>query len=387
MEKTNTALGSQLSLRGLTLKNRVVISPMCMYSAKDGVADDFHVAHHGRFALGGAGLVFTEATAVNGAGRITAGCLGLWNEEQEQALSRITSLLHRIGSAAGIQLNHSGRKGSSERPWEGGGPLCSSATSARELDWQTVGATEEPGGPGWPMVHALSHDEIAAIVRDFANAAMRADRAGFDVLEVHCGHGYLLHQFLSPLSNTRADLYGGSLEGRMRLTLEVSSAIRANWPASKPMFARLSSVDGVGVGWSVDDSIALARRLKTIGVDVIDCSSGGMALPKDKQLVTRTPGFHLPYSESIRCEADIPTVAVGLIREPAFAQAILSEGRADLIAIAREALFNPNWANHALLQEQGATSWDGWPQPHGWWLRRRPEQKPARDVTVRTEST
>lgn len=371
MDNASTTLGSPLTLRGVTLKNRVVISPMCMYCAKDGVADDFHLAHQGRFALGGAGLVFTEATAVNAVGRITAGCLGLWNDEQEQALFRMVSLLHRLGAAAGIQLNHSGRKGSAERPWEGGGPLCSSATPERKLDWPTVGATEEPVGPGWPMVHALTQHEIAAIVDDFAQAAVRADRAGYDVLEIHCAHGYLLHQFLSPLSNTRQDLYGGSLEGRMRLTLEVAAAIRAEWPASKPLFARFSSVDGVGVGWSIEDSIALALRLKAAGVDVIDCSSGGMALPKDQQLVARTPGFHLPYSEAIRAMADVPTVAVGLIREPEFAQAILGEGKADLIAIAREALFNPNWAHHALLQEHGAKSWDTWPQAHGWSLSRR----------------
>lgn len=365
------ALGSPLALRALTLKNRIIVAPMCMYSAQDGVADDFHLVHLGRFAMGGASLVFTEATAVNAQGRITAGCLGLWNDTQADALARVAAVLHAGGAAAGIQLAHSGPKGSSERPWEGSGSLANSAMPERAAAWDTVGATREPGGPGWPAVHALDVAQIEGIVRDFVAAARRADAAGFDVIELHCAHGYLLHQFLSPLSNTRTDGWGGTLQGRMRFTLEVVEAVRAAWPAHKPLFVRISSVDGVGVGWSLEDSLVLARELRIRGVDVIDCSSGGMSLPRDKVLVARTPGFHLPYSEVIRREAGLPTVAVGLIRDPGFAQGILREGRADLIAVAREALFNPNWANHALLHEQGKAAWAAWPQPHGWWLERR----------------
>lgn len=376
MNQPTVKLGSPLALRGLTLKNRVMISPMCMYSAQEGVADDFHLAHLGRFALGGAGLVFVEATAVNRTGRITAGCLGLWNDEQEQALARIAAMLHRHGAAAGIQLNHSGRKGSSERPWEGSGPLSRSSTPERVLDWTTVGPTDEPAGRDWPRVHALNGDEIANLVLDFAAAAKRANRAGFDVVELHCAHGYLLHQFLSPLSNHRTDVYGGSLEGRMRFALAVAEAVRANWPADKPVFARLSTVDGIDVGWSLEDSIRLARELHARGVDVIDCSSGGMKLPRDKQLVSRTPGFHVPYAHALREQTGIPTVAVGLIRDFEFAREILREGKADLIAVAREALYNPNWAAHAILEEEeGGAGWNHWPPQHGWWLERRAAQQ------------
>lgn len=371
MDQENLTLGSPLALRGLTLKNRVMISPMCMYSAHDGIADDFHLVHLARFALGGAGLVFAEATAVNPTGRITAGCVGLWNDVQEQALARVAALLHRLGAAAGIQLNHSGRKGSSERPWEGSGPLSRSSTPDRAFDWTTVGPTAEVAGRDWPAVHALTADEIAGLVLDFGAAAQRASRAGFDVIELHCAHGYLLHQFLSPLSNQRTDAYGATLAGRMRFALEAAQAVRAHWPADKPMFARLSTVDGIDVGWSLEDSICFARELKARGVDVIDCSSGGMKLPRDKQLVSRTQGFHVPYAHAMRERAGMPTVAVGLIREFDFARAVLREGKADLIAIAREALYNPNWAGQALLDEDGPAGWNRWPPQHGWWLERR----------------
>ena len=367
------SLASPLTLRGLTLKNRIVISPMCMYSARDGVADDFHIGHLARFAAGGAGLVFVEATAVNPTGRISAGCLGLWNEEQETALARVAVLLRRMGAAAGIQIGHSGRKGSSERPWEGNGPLCNSQTADSAMDWTTVGATTEPTGKGWPQVHALTEDEITRIVQDFGDAAARADRAGFDVLELHCAHGYLVHQFLSPLSNTRTDAYGGSLEGRMRLALEIVENVRRHWPASKPLFARISSVDGIDVGWSIEDSCTLAREMARRGVDAIDCSSGGMKMPRDKQLVSRTPGFQVPFAEAIRRETGIPTIAVGLIRDPAFASAIVAEGKADLVAVAREALVNPNWPIQALMAE-GHADWQAWPPQYAWWLERRAAQ-------------
>jgi 2,4-dienoyl-CoA reductase-like NADH-dependent reductase (Old Yellow Enzyme family) len=375
MTSSQHMLGSPLQIRGLALKNRVMISPMCMYSAIDGQVGDFHLAHLGRFAMGGAGLVFVEATAVARKGRITVGCVGLWDDAQIAGLGRIAGLLHSLGAAAGIQLSHAGRKGSSERPWEGSGPLLGSQTPDCSAAWDTVSVTSEPAGRTWPVPHELSTSEIEAIVGDFASAARRADRAGFDVIELHCAHGYLLHQFLSPISNTRQDEYGGSLQGRMKFPLAVAEAVRSAWPSDRPLFARLSSVDGIDIGWSIEESVVFSKELKARGVDVIDCSSGGMRLPKDKQLLSRTPGFHLPYSEAIRDAADIPTVAVGLIRDAEHAEEILAEGKADLIAVAREALFNPNWALHAFLSLDGPAAWPRWPEQHGWWLERRAEQQ------------
>lgn len=375
MTPSQHQLGSPLQIRGVSLKNRVMISPMCMYSATDGIVSDFHLAHLGRFALGGAGLVFVEATAVSEEGRITVGCVGLWNDEQTAGLKRIAALLHSLGAAAGIQLSHAGRKGSSERPWEGSGPLLGSKTADSQALWDTVSATPEPAGRAWPPSRELDADQIREIVGNFADAARRADAAGFDVIELHCAHGYLLHQFLSPLSNTRQDEYGGSLEGRMKFPLQVAEAIRSAWPADKPLFARLSSVDGIEIGWSIEDTIAFSKELKTRGFDVIDCSSGGMKLPKEKQLVSRAPGFHVPYSDAVREATGMPTVAVGLIRDAEHAEEILAEGRADLIAIAREALFNPNWAAQAFLSLDGQGAWARWPEQHGWWLERRGDQQ------------
>ena len=368
-------IGSPLQLRGMALKNRVMISPMCMYSAVDGFVGDFHLAHLGRFALGGAGLVFVEATAVSKQGRITVGCVGLWDDAQIAGLSRIARMLRELGAAAGIQLSHAGRKGSSERPWEGSGPLLVSQTADRDAVWDTVSATSEPAGRAWPPSRELRAEDIQGIVSDFASAARRADKAGFDVIELHCAHGYLLHQFLSPISNTRQDEYGGSLEGRMKFPLQVAEAVRSVWPGDKPLFARLSSVDGIDIGWSIEESIVFSKALKERGVDVIDCSSGGMKLPKDKQLLSRTPGFHLPYSQAVREATGMPTVAVGLIRDAEHAEEILAEGKADLIAIAREALFNPNWALQAFLSLEGQAAWARWPEQHGWWLERRAEQQ------------
>lgn len=372
-----TGLMTPIRFRTIELRNRVVVSPMCMYSAHDGLADDLHLVHLGRFALGGAGLIFVEATAVSRQGRITPGCLGLWADVQVPPLRRITDFVHRFGAAAGIQLSHSGDKGASKRPWEGGGPLNASA-SARDdqIGWQTLGVSESSrGGESSPAAEPLTEGGLRQIIDEFVASARRADASGFDVLELHCAHGYLLHSFLSPLSNHRRDQYGGPLDNRMRFPLQVVEAVREVWPAGKPLFVRISSVDGLDAGWSVDDSVTFAAELCKRGVDAIDCSSGGMVLPRDKQLVGRTPGYHVPYARRIREEAGVPTVAVGLIRDPSHAQQVLEEGSADLIAIAREALFNPNWANHAALYEQGDGGWDSWSEQHGWWLKRRAKQQ------------
>ncbi|WP_323010622.1 NADH:flavin oxidoreductase/NADH oxidase [Paracoccus sp. (in: a-proteobacteria)] len=381
MSETNNApqgpkLLSEFSLRGVTLKNRMMVSPMCMYSAKDGFADDFHLVHLGRFALGGAGLVFVEATSVSSDGKITHGCLGLWKDEQIAQLTRIADFLHQSGAKAGIQLSHAGGKGSSQRPWEGLGPLSAADVEARgDAPWPVLSVTDTPLQQGQEGVRALSEADMDRIADDFAQAAKRADRAGFDIIEVHCAHGYLLHAFLSPISNLREDGFGGDLEGRMRFPLDVLQRVRAAWPESKPMSVRISSVDGVDVGWTIEDSVIFARRLAGIGVDIVDCSSGGMVLPREKNLPQRTPGFHLPYAEIIRREADIPVVGVGLIRDARQAEAAIAEGCADLVAVARELLFDPNWADRCALELTGAAGWDLWPEQFGWWLKRRARQQ------------
>ena len=340
---------------------------MAMYSAAGGQTADFHLVHLGRFALGGAGLVFMEATAVNAAGRITQGCPGVWDDAQAAVLARITDFLHTHGAAAGIQLLHSGFKGSSQRPWEGGAALGTDG-------WQTASPSEDPFAEGWPPPQALSTDEIAALVEDYRAAARRVLAAGFDVIELHCAHGYLLHAFLSPLSNRREDDYGGSLENRMRLPLEVARAVREIWPADRPMFVRISAVDGIDVGWRIEDSIAFAKALAALGVDVVDCSTGGLRIDRDSQVPARSPGFQVPYASRIRREAGVRTVAVGMIRDAAHAEQILANGDADLVALAREMLFNPNWAAQAAVELQGSAGWALWPQPFRYWLERRARQ-------------
>ena len=356
-----------LTLRSLTLRNRVVVSPMAMYSAVEGQTADFHLVHLGRFALGGAGLVFTEATAVNAAGRITEGCPGIWDDQQSIALKRITNFLHAHGAAAGIQLLHSGFKGSSQRPWEGGGPLAEGA-------WPTVSPSGDPFDKGWPAPHALSEGEIELLIEDFRAAARRALAAGFDVVELHCAHGYLLHAFLSPLSNRREDQYGGILENRMRLPLAVTRAVREIWPPDRPLFVRISAVDGIGIGWSIEDSVAFARELKAIGVDAVDCSTGGLRIDRERQVFARSPWFQVAYAARVRREAGIPVIAVGLIRQAAQAESILANGEADLVALAREMLFNPNWAAQAAVELRGSAGWALWPQQFRYWLERRVRQ-------------
>jgi len=361
-----------LRLRGLTLKNRVMIAPMAMYSSSGGFSSDFHLVHLGRFALGGAGLVMTEATAVTKEGRITPGCNGLWLDAQIENLRRITKFLHDFGTAAGMQLGHSGWKGATRRPWHGGGPLTVEDRDLHgEEPWGTTSPSAEPFSPNWPTPHELTQGELDHLIDAFRQATRRANEAGFDVIELHCAHGYLLHSFMSPLSNHRTDEYGGSLENRMRFPLRVAEVVREEWPNEKPMFVRISSVDGVEVGWRIEDSIVFAKKLRELAIDAVDCSSGGMNLPRDKQLVARSPGFQVPFAARIRREARIQTIAVGLIREARQAQAVLEAGEADLVALAREAIFNPNWGAQAAVELMPERGWSTWPEPFGWWLERR----------------
>ncbi|GJD48359.1 NADPH dehydrogenase [Methylobacterium crusticola] len=368
-------LFTPLALRGLALKNRIMLSPMAIYGARDGLTGDLHLIHYGRFALGGVGLIMVENTAVTEEGRITHGCPGLWRDEQAENLTRLTGFAHACGAAIGIQLSHCGRKGSSQRPWHGGAPLGEADAAREEHAWPIRAASAEPFDAGWPAPKALTLAEIDALVEDYRRATARARRAGFDVVEMHCAHGYLLHSFLSPLANARTDAYGGPLENRMRLPLRVAAAMRAEWPADRPVFARISSVDGVDIGWSLEDSVAFALALKGAGVDVVDCSSGGMKLPRGRSLVSRDRGFQVPFAARIRREAGIATVAVGLIRDPHHAEAVLAEGSADLIAVGREALFNPNWAVSAALALKGRGGWSSWQERYGWWLERRAVQQ------------
>lgn len=354
-------LFSPYAMRGVTLRNRTVVAPMCQYSAKGGLANDWHLVHLGRFALGGFGLVMVEATAISPEGRISYADLGLWDDAHVAPLARVAAFLKQEGAAAGIQLGHAGRKASSPVWWRGG------FNETEEEKAQAGFEAWEPVGPS-PLIHSarggyttpreLDAAGIARIVEDFAAAARRADRAGFDVAEIHGAHGYLLSQFLSPIANKRADSYGGSRENRMRLLLEVTEAVRALWPREKPLWVRLSVTDASEGGWGVEDSVALAGELKARGVDLIDCSSGGF----DGYAMKPAPGYQAPLAAAVR-RSGIPTLAVGLIQNAAEAEAILQRGEADLIALARGALEDPNWPVHARhLLEPGAEAYDLWPK-------------------------
>ena len=364
-------LFTPIALRGVTLKNRIVISPMCQYSATDGQANDWHLVHLGRFALGGAAMVFTEATAVEARGRITHGDLGLWSDEQVPGLKRVAAFLRANGAVPAIQLAHAGRKASMQRPWYGNAALTAADHARGDEPWPVVAPSSIALEAGWLTPHALTREDIRELKEAWRAAAVRALGAGFEVVEMHSAHGYLSHEFLSPLTNKRSDEYGGSRENRMRFTLEIAETVRAVWPEDKPMFVRVSSVDGVEGGWAIEDTVALARELKARGVDVIDCSSGGIAGPATAAGVKRAPGFQVPFAAQLRRETGVKTMAVGLILDGSQAESILQAGEADLIAIGREALYDPNWFLHAEAALGATGEFESWPQQYGWWLTRR----------------
>ena len=344
------ALFTPLTLRGVTLRNRIGVSPMCQYSAEHGLATDWHLVHLGAFATGGAGLVIAEATAVLPEGRISPHDLGLWDDAQVPMLRRITAFCRAQGAAMGIQLAHAGRKASLRRPWEGTG-----AVDAEHGGWDNVMAPSAvPFAPDYPMPHELSLDGIAQVIGAFRAAAVRAAAAGFQVVELHAAHGYLLHEFLSPLANQRTDRYGGAFENRIRLLLEVTDAVRAVWPADLPLFVRLSATDWAEGGWTLDESVQLAARLTAHGVDLIDCSTGGLAA---HQQIAVAPGYHVPFARRIREEAAIPTAAVGLITDAAQAERIIADGDADLVLMGRELLRNPRWPLAAAQELGAAITW------------------------------
>jgi 2,4-dienoyl-CoA reductase-like NADH-dependent reductase (Old Yellow Enzyme family) len=363
-----------LAIREVRIRNRIVVSPMCQYSAKDGHVTDWHLVHLGKFAQGGAGVVFVEATAVEKRGRITHGDTGIWDDAHIEGLRRISSFIKSQGAVPGIQLAHAGRKASMARPWYGNAPLTQADLERGDKPWKIVAPTEAPIGEEWIKPRAFEKGDFQTVLNAYREAVRRAHAAGFEILELHAAHGYLLHTFLSPLSNSRGDEYGGSLEGRMRFPLEVAREVRKAWPARNPLFVRVSSIDDVEGGWSVEDTVSFARQLKAIGVDVIDCSSGGIlgsATAATRTLLARVPGFQLPFSEKVRKEAEMMTMAVGLILTPQQAEEALQAGRADLIAVGREALYDPNWPLHAAIALGVDPEFAQWPVQYGWWLTRR----------------
>jgi 2,4-dienoyl-CoA reductase-like NADH-dependent reductase (Old Yellow Enzyme family) len=355
-------------LRGVTTRNRITVSPMCQYSATNGIVGDYHLVHLGRFALGGAGIICVEATAVAAAGRISHADVGLYDDAQIAPLTRVTRFLKEWGAVPAVQLSHAGRKASGHTAWDGAGPLGTEDEARGSKPWPTMAPSAHPA-EGWPMPREMSLNDIGANIEDWAAAARRAVAAGFEIIEVHGGHGYLVHQFLSPVSNLRTDDYGGSLRNRMRFALELTERLRAVIPGDCALIFRCSALDGSGGGWSMEDTVTLAAELKRRGVDAIDCSSGGMTAPTPTRVVPRGYGFQVPYAAAVKRGAGIPTMAVGLILEPGHAERILEDGDADLIAVGREALFDPNWPLHAELALSGG--FDSWPLPVRGWLERR----------------
>ena len=341
-----SALFQPIDLRELRLPNRVMVSPMCQYSATDGNASDWHLIHLGQLALGGVGLLCIEATAVEAIGRITPACLGLYSDDNETALRRVLAALRRYADVPlAIQLAHAGRKGSSHTPWDGGKLIAPQSGG-----WEPIAPSALPFSPSEPPPREMNAADLERVREAFVQAARRAAALGVDAIELHAAHGYLLHEFLSPLTNRRSDCYGGSLEHRMRFPLEVFAAVRRIWPEAKPLGVRISASDWIEGGWDLAQSTAFARQLKTLGCDWIDASSGGLA---PEQKITPGPGFQVPFAEAIRKEVGIPTIAVGLITEPRQAEEIVAAGRADMVALARGMLYEPHWAWRAAAELGG----------------------------------
>jgi 2,4-dienoyl-CoA reductase-like NADH-dependent reductase (Old Yellow Enzyme family) len=343
----SSALFSPITMRGLTLPNRIVVSPMCQYNSDDGSANDWHLMHLGNFSLGAAGLVMTEMTDVNPIGRITTKCAGMYSDANEAALKRVHDFCRKYGVAKlGVQLAHAGRKASTQTPAAGGKPL----KPTEEGGWEAIGPSAIPYDAGWPHPHAMSVQEIKDTVADFVASARRVDRIGYDIIELHGAHGYLLHQFLSPLSNQRTDEYGGALENRMRFALEVFAAVRKVWPEQNPLGMRLSATDWVEGGWNPDETVALAHELKKLGCDYVDVSSGGL---DGRQKIPLSPGYQVPFGEKVRKATGIKTMSVGLIAGAQQAEDIIASGKADFVVLGRGIMYDPRWAWHA-AEELGA---------------------------------
>ena len=330
-----TTLFSPIKLRGLTIANRVTVAPMCQYSATDGITQDWHLVHLGQFALSGPGLILTEATGVEPRGRITLGCTGLYNDATEQAFSRIINFIKSVSDiAVGIQLGHAGRKGSTVEPWKGGGMIEGKGA------WHPQAPSAVPYLSGWPAPDPMKNEDLDRVKKAFVDATLHADRAGFDTIQIHMAHGYLLHQFLSPITNRRSDQYGGDLNSRMRYPLEIFEAVRAAFPREKPVMVRLSATDWIEGGWDIEQSIDFCRALKKLGCDMIDVSSGGL---DQAQKIKTGPGYQTDLSQRIRSETGIATMTVGQITEPIQAETILRTEQADMVALARGMLWDPRW--------------------------------------------
>ena len=373
-----STLFSPITIRDTTFPNRVVVSPLCMYSAIDGLVQPWHFAHLSTFARGKAGLVFAEATGVEAIGRITPQCTGIWSDEQVKAFQPITRFIEDMGCIPGIQLAHAGRKAATMSPFAGGGkPLQSDDPEF----WSVVGPSAVPVAENFQTPRELSIEDIKTLTQTFVEAAVRSLEAGFKVLEIHGAHGYLLHSFLSPISNFRKDEYGGSLENRMRFPLEVTRAVRAAVGESVPLFFRISAIDGLQDGWTMDDSVALSNELHGCGIDVVDCSSGGIGgaprfrVADDGKPLTRdsarTPGFQVPFADRIQNETQLKSMAVGVIIDPHQAEDIVSSGKAEFVALGREIMHDPFWPLRAAMELGDDTDYSLWPPQYKWAVDRR----------------
>ncbi len=359
-------------LRDVHFKNRLVVSPMSQYRAEDGFANDWHMVHLGRFALGGAGLVFAEATAVEERGRRTPGDLGIWNDSQIKELKRITSFLETEGSVPGIQLAHAGRKASERRPWHNEQPLSDEDYELRsERGWEALAPSPLPYANGWPEPTEMSVGEIEDVIDAFGEAARRSKEAGFKVIEVYAAHGFLVHQFLSPLTNQRSDDWGGSDSNRRRFAIGVARSIRKHWPEKYPVIFRLSATDWIDGGIEIEDTIETAKCLSNEGVDMIDCSTGGIGGKDRPRRMVISQGFQVEFAKCIKEEARIATMAVGFLWDPQFCEGIVKNNEADMVALARELLDDPNWPLHAASQLECDQDYQLWPEESGWWLQKR----------------
>ena len=364
-------LFSSFKIKSKSFRNRIVLSPMCQYKAKDGVISDWHFQHYSRFAFSGLGAAFVEATGVSPEGRIGHGCTGIWSDSHVEGLSKIAKIFNEYNCLSGIQLAHAGRKASYLRPWDGASPITEN--DKVEPAWQTIGPSAIPINNSSPVPKEMTVEDINKVREDFKKAAQRADKAGFDIIEIHGAHGYLLHSFFSPLSNQRNDQYGGNFENRIRFAMEIIADIKSVWPDNKPLFYRLSSIDAPGQGANLEDNIKLAKSLKSVGVDVIDCSSGGITgspvLTKSKIV----PGFQVPYSEKIKKDAEISSMAVGAIISADQANEIISNKRADLVAMGRELLADTQWVYKAATYFNLENAKDYLPDSYSFYLSRRDE--------------
>lgn len=367
-----SALFTPFKLRDVSFKNRIAVSPMSQYRAKQGFTNDWHLVHLGRFALGGAGLIYVEATAVEADGRRTAGDIGLWTDDQISGLKNITTFLSSEGSVPGIQLSHAGRKASERRPWHGETPIDKEDKQLRDEDsWQSIGPSAVPYADGWPAPLEMSHADIQRVINAFGEAAARAHRAGFKMIEIYAAHGFLIHQFLSPIANHRSDKWGGSPSNRSRFAIEVAKSIRTQWPDELPLAFRLSATDWLDNGLEIDDTVIIARHLKEAGVDMIDVSSGGISGKERPRRMELKQGFQVPFATQISQETDLATMGVGFLWDADVCEQLIAKNQVDMIALARELLANPNWPQHAAQQLGLNNDHDLAPVEAGWWLMKR----------------